>query len=69
MRYMRKITAKTTLKKILENPKSEEILTKYGVPCVSCPMAAFELEELEIGKVARMYNLDLKSILKELNNG
>ncbi len=65
---MKKITIKTTLKKILESPKSEEVLIKYGVPCVSCPMAAFELEELEIGKVAKMYKLDLKSILEELNN-
>jgi len=66
---MRKITVKTKLKKILESPKAEEILIKYAVPCVSCPMAIFELEELEIGKVAKMYKLDLRAILKELNNG
>ena len=65
---MSKITTKTTLEKILESPKSEEILIKYGVPCVSCPMAAFEIEGLEIGKVAKMYELDLRAILKELNN-
>ena len=66
--YMTKITAKTTLKEILENPKSEKILAKHRVPCLSCPMAFFELGELEIGKVAKLYELDLESILKELNN-
>ena len=64
---MRKITAKTTLKEILESPKSEEILTKYGVPCLSCPMAIFEIEKLKIGDVCKMYGIDAKSLLKELN--
>lgn len=64
---MKKITAKTTLKEILEKPESTGILIKHRVPCLSCPMASFELGELEIGKVAKMYELDLKSILKDLN--
>ncbi len=66
---MTKITQKTTLKEILENSKSEKILAKHRVPCLSCPMASFELGELEIGKVAKLYELDLRAILKELNNG
>jgi len=61
-------TAKTTLKAILENPKAGQILIKHGVPCMSCPYASFELEELEIGKVCEMYGLRLKEILKDLNN-
>lgn len=65
---MKKITVKTTLKEILERPESVDILIKHRVPCLSCPMASFELGELEIGKVAKMYELDLKSILKDLNN-
>ncbi|KKQ23271.1 MAG: hypothetical protein A3G45_00705 [Candidatus Staskawiczbacteria bacterium RIFCSPLOWO2_12_FULL_37_15] len=63
-----KITDKTTLEKIMEKNGAEEILAKHGVPCVSCPMAKFEIEKLKIGEVCRMYGLNLKKILKELNN-
>ena len=38
-----------------------------GVPCLSCPMAAMEIDELEIGNVCKIYGLNLKKILKELN--
>ncbi|OGZ79646.1 MAG: hypothetical protein A2528_03270 [Candidatus Staskawiczbacteria bacterium RIFOXYD2_FULL_37_9] len=64
---MQKITEKTTLKKILDKTGAEEILAKHGVPCVSCPMAQFEMEKLKIGQVCEMYKLSLKNILKDLN--
>ena len=64
----KKITEKTTLKDILGIEGAEEILMKHKLPCLTCPMAAFELEQLEIGKVAKMYGLDIKTILKELNS-
>ena len=64
---MKKITKKTTLKEIIEKTGAEEILRKNSVPCVSCPMAKYELGNLEIGKVAEMYGLDIEKILKELN--
>lgn len=62
-----KITKKTTLEKILEKQRGEEILTKHGVPCVSCPMAKFEIEKLEIGEVCKMYGLPIKDIINDLN--
>ena len=62
-----KITDKTTLEKIMEKNGAEEILAKHGVPCVSCPMAKFEIEKLKIGEVCRMYGLPLKDILNDLN--
>lgn len=65
---MGEITKKTTLAKILEIKGAEKVLAKYSVPCLSCPMAKFEIEKLEIGKVAAIYNLDLEKILKELNS-
>jgi hypothetical protein len=65
---MKKITSKEKLKEILQINGAEEILTKYGVPCLSCPMASFEADKLEIGKVCKMYGLNLKKILKELNS-
>lgn len=65
---MGKITTKTTLEKIFGSKESAEILTKHGVPCMVCPYASFELDKLEIGEVCKMYKLDLKAILKDLNN-
>lgn len=65
---MAKITKNTTLKKILDKKSAEDILAKNGVPCVSCPMAKFEIDKLKIGEVCKMYGLNLEKILKDLNN-
>ena len=65
---MKKITAKTTLAKIIEIKGADKILAKNGVPCLSCPMAQFEIDKLRIGEVCKMYGLNLKKILKELNS-
>ncbi len=62
-----KITKDTTLFEILEYPKAEEILAKYKVPCLGCPFAAQEMKKLKIGEVAKMYNIDLSGLLKDLN--
>lgn len=62
-----KITKETTLEKILKYSQTEKILVKYKLPCLSCPMAAYEMGILKIGQVAKMYNIDLKNLLKELN--
>ena len=64
---MKKITKVTTLAKILEVKGADNILAKHRVPCLSCPMAQFEIGTLEIGKVCKMYGLNLEKILKELN--
>lgn len=62
------INKNTILSEILNIKGADKILTKYNVPCLTCPMAKLELDELKIGQVAKMYNLDLKNILKELND-
>jgi len=62
-----KITTDTTLAKILKYPEAEKILIKYNLPCLGCPFAKFEMENLKIGEVCKMYNIDLKNLLKELN--
>ena len=64
---MTKITKSTTLEKIIEQKGADEILAKNGVPCLSCPMAQFEIDKLKIGEVCKMYALNLEKILKELN--
>ena len=66
---IKKIDAGTTLEKIIEKKGGGKILTKNGVPCLSCPMAQFEIDKLKIGDVCKMYGLNLKKILKELNLG
>lgn len=63
-----KITQKTTLEKILEKKGAAKILAENGVPCLSCPMAQFELDKLKIGEVCKMYGLNLEKILKEINH-
>lgn len=64
---MDKITEDSVLSEILKNPKATEILLKYGLPCLTCPMAAYELGTLKIGEVAGMYGIDIKNLLQELN--
>ncbi len=64
---MKKIDRKTTIKEALELPNGEEILRKYNLPCLSCPMASFEIESLSIGNVSEMYGLDEEKIIEELN--
>lgn len=61
------ITAKTTLAIILDKKGGAEILAKNGVPCMTCPYSSMEIDKLKIGKVCKMYELDLAKILKELN--
>jgi len=64
---VKKITKDFVLSKIIEKKGADEILVKNGVPCLSCPMAAMEIDKLKIGDVCKMYGLNLGKILKELN--
>ena len=64
---MKKITAKSTLAEIIKRKGASEILAKNGVPCLSCPMAEFEVDDLQIGEVCKTYGLKLAKILKDLN--
>lgn len=62
-----KFTENTTLAEVLKHPKADDILSKYNLPCLHCPMAKFEMETLKIGEIAKMYGIDIKNLLKELN--
>lgn len=57
----------TLLEEILKRPNTKPILEKYHLPCLMCPMAAYEIGQLKIGDVAKMYGIDLNALLKELN--
>ncbi len=60
-------TEKTKLGEIVKLKNGNKILHKFSVPCVSCPMAKMEMDTLELGQIAEMYGIDLKSLLEELN--
>lgn len=62
-----KITENTTLAEILKYPEASKILAKYELPCLHCPMAAYEIGMLKIGEVAKMYGIDIKGLLGDLN--
>jgi len=63
-----KITETMTLAEIYKYPKAKEILGKFQLPCLSCPMAQYELSDLKLGAVAHKYGLDIEAVLKELND-
>ena len=65
---MIKVTKDTTLAKILKSLKAKEILAKYNLPCLSCPFAKMEMENLKINDICETYNINLHALLKELNN-
>lgn len=64
---MSKITDDTILADILKYPGANEILEKYKLPCLHCPMSAYEMNMLRIGDVAKKYGIDIKGLLEELN--
>jgi len=57
----------TTLKEVLEFSGGEEVLLKYKVPCLGCPMAQMEMEELTLKDICAAYRIDLKNLLIDLN--
>jgi cytochrome c551/c552 len=60
-------TEKTTLKEVLEFSGGEEVLSKYNVPCLSCPMAQMEMSGLTLKDICAAYRIDLKNLLIDLN--
>jgi hybrid cluster-associated redox disulfide protein len=67
VKKMKKITKDTILSEIMSDEKSQKILAKYNLPCLSCPFAKMEMEKLKLGDVCQMYGLDQEGLLKELN--
>ncbi|HUW71854.1 MAG TPA: DUF1858 domain-containing protein [Candidatus Humimicrobiaceae bacterium] len=63
---MLKITEDTTLAEILKLPEAKKILEKYNLPCLQCPFAEIEAEEMKIGQICQMYGIETEKLLKEL---
>ncbi len=64
---MKKFNRNTKLSEILGNKKLEKVLGKFNFPCLSCPMAQYEMSYLTLGQVATSYGLNIDKILEELN--
>ena len=62
-----RVTEETTLAEILRSPEMAKIVQKFQLPCLGCPMAAYEIGMLKVGDVCRVYGIDLKGLLSELN--
>jgi len=64
---MNKITDKTKLGELMKDKKIVKVLEKHGVPCLSCPMAGFELDKISLGKICEGYNIKKEPLLSDLN--
>jgi hybrid cluster-associated redox disulfide protein len=62
-----RVSSETNLAEIIKNPEMVKILEKYNLPCLSCPFAKMEIENLKIKDVCKMYNIDEKRLIEELN--
>jgi len=62
-----KIDKNTPLKEILKMEFAKEVLLKHNLPCLSCPMFSLE-QDITLGEVCALYNLDEKKIISELND-
>ena len=61
------VTKETTLAEILQRKGAEDILAKYELPCLSCPFAKMEMEQLKLGFLCQQYGIDLEKLLEDLN--
>ena len=61
------ISKDTVLADIVQDPKLYEVLAKAGVPCIVCPFMQTEMHFLTLEQICQMYNIDLKQLLKHLN--
>jgi len=62
-----RIDSNTKISEILKRKELVKILEKYNFPCLSCPFAKVEMENLKLGQVCKMYNIDEKRLIRELN--
>ena len=61
------ISKDTVLADIVQDPKLYEVLAKAGVPCIVCPFMQTEMHFLTLEQICQMYNIDLKQLIKHLN--
>lgn len=64
---MKKINKNTILSEIIADERMAEILAKNNLPCLSCPFAKYEMEQLKIGEICSQYGINAEKLLEELN--
>lgn len=64
---MKKFTKKTKLEQVLARDETKEILLKHKVPCVTCPFAQAEMDQITLEAIGDMYGIDLEKLIKDLN--
>jgi len=62
-----KYTENTKLSEVLSSPKASKIIGKYELPCLHCPMAAYETGVLTLGQISKIYGINIDELLKESN--
>ena len=60
-------TEKSTLEEVLEFSGAEDVLLKYNVPCLGCPMAKMEMQNLTIEQICVNYGIDQIKLLADLS--
>ena len=58
----KKITKDTTIAETLKFPHAEEVLSKYRIGCMGCPMISFE----KIEDIAKVHGVDLERLLFDI---
>ncbi|MGC9310379.1 MAG: hypothetical protein ACP5E4_01495 [Candidatus Aenigmatarchaeota archaeon] len=61
------ITKDSTLGEIMVLKGADKVLAMHNVPCVTCPFARMEMDELKLGDICENYGLDCDALLEELN--
>lgn len=62
-----KITKETVLEEVLKIKGAEDVLERFGLPCLHCPMAKMEIGFLKLGEVCERYGIKAEEVVKELN--
>jgi hypothetical protein len=63
----KKINENTVLGDAIALKGADKVMHDNKVPCMHCPMAKMEMDTLKIGQICKMYGLDEKKLIKELN--
>jgi len=64
----RQVDENWLLAEVLQIQGAAEVLNKYSLPCMGCPLMGFEVGMLRIGEVCRTYGIDSKKVIKDLNS-
>ena len=64
---LEKVTEQTLLGEVINDERIIPILKKYNFPCVSCPLAQYELEKLKVIDIAKFYGINAEEVIKEIN--